>query len=1048
MFSNKATKKVYKYNFAWKYKEKEMSKKFLMFVFAFLLLSISASFVSAMPNIAAIAYDEPDLFYSNYAGNNIIHVNITVQNSSALLATFANFSNITTSCGNNGVVNFTSRGAGIYNASCNIGTAGNLPLGTVIGGPLIFVAVEQTDPTHPAINITGMGNSPLIHNLGVPQMPPASGCQSPQRFGSSTTNFTQILNFNSVNFIIQTEFNGSCIHGPGGGTSPWEGFQQIVMLNFSSLNMTSQEIGTKLQGLKDALQVNITPPHQFGLTRIYVNETAFAELNSNVTITLNNLPFSTLPRIVPDNASRVPLNLVFTNQTPWSITTPDGQIFVPNGNLRFTVAGFSGYNETDNVTPRITIAAPTANTSNPTTIVNVRVNGTITEPSQININFAGTDYYYNSSGNTALCSNISADKETYDCVIGPVPLSDNQYTVTVNAWDYGGTDPNGPGNTDSSSFTFIKDSTAPSISGEPSTSPLNGSAYSSSQVYQINVTATDGQGVGVKNVIMTFNGTNYTMASAGSGVYTNSSIKNLSAGTYAYSFWYNDTLGNNQGGPTYLYTVSQATPTLILTNYTALSVTYGNFINATGTCPAPLVCNLSRNGVLLGSLSDKGAYGAGSYTYVFNTTGNANYTAGSSSLNFTINQNASDVRLSLNGSRSGKSVPINSTLLINATLAVGVGSITITNNGAIIYSGTTPYAGNLTNFTSLGTFTITANYSGNTNYTSAIETWLVNVYDPSYSSNVNSSIIVTNQTQIIVNNATLLQNITIPQGSNQTVVIDMNSLVGNNSNVTIGAISVNVVRTDNSSGANYTLIIPANTNISGGASWDGKLTLPVVNTSSFTAPSSGTSPVVIDLGSSVELNFSNPVKIVIGGVGTGKKAAWSRGSATLTAISTQCTNETTPGITSGECHYNYGNDMIIWTYHFTSFASYTPAVTTTPPTTPTGGATGCTTTWTCGDWGACTVNETQTRTCSKVLSYCYAPEMDKPYETRPCTYTAPVAAGNETVLTAEEIKAKEEAKEAAVKAKSTIAFIIIGIVAAIVIIALVVTQLKRKKKFF
>ncbi len=44
---------------------------------------------------------------------------------------------------------------------------------------------------------------------------------------------------------------------------------------------------------------------------------------------------------------------------------------------------------------------------------------------------------------------------------------------------------------------------------------------------------------------------------------------------------------------------------------------------------------------------------------------------------------------------------------------------------------------------------------------------------------------------------------------------------------------------------------------------------------------------------------------------------------------------------------------------------------------------GCRTTWECTEWGNC-INGNQTRTCSKVRSYCYAPRKDKPSEFQEC----------------------------------------------------------------
>ena len=125
---------------------------------------------------------------------------------------------------------------------------------------------------------------------------------------------------------------------------------------------------------------------------------------------------------------------------------------------------------------------------------------------------------------------------------------------------------------------------------------------------------------------------------------------------------------------------------------------------------------------------------------------------------------------------------------------------------------------------------------------------------------------------------------------------------------------------------NYTAEIPAGTIISGGSDWDGKINMPTpMDAASYSAPS-GTVDVVIDVGSGSEINFSNPVKITIGGK-AGKKAAWARGTSTLTEITTVCDSSTNPtninAVSPRECYIDSGSDLIIWTYHFTQFAAYT-----------------------------------------------------------------------------------------------------------------------------
>lgn len=258
---------------------------------------------------------------------------------------------------------------------------------------------------------------------------------------------------------------------------------------------------------------------------------------------------------------------------------------------------------------------------------------------------------------------------------------------------------------------------------------------------------------------------------------------------------------------------------------------------------------------------------------------------------------------------------------------------------------------------------------------------------PANSSVVNTSSVNVdeNSTQLIVPYNSTLQNVTIPLNLNSSqIILDLTQLLSG-TNVSL-VNNFTLVRID---AYNYTVEIPSGTNVTGAAVWDGLLYLPIINSTTFTAPSldnyTTAVNVVIDLGSTSELTFSQPVKIIIGGM-AGKRAAWARGSATLTDISTRCTSATVPGITSGECYYDSGTDLIIWTYHFTSFAAYTPTAVVITATTTSSSGGGCTTTWNCTDWGEC-IDGMQTRNCSKERPYCYAPPKDKPSEQRECAVT-------------------------------------------------------------
>lgn len=144
----------------------------------------------------------------------------------------------------------------------------------------------------------------------------------------------------------------------------------------------------------------------------------------------------------------------------------------------------------------------------------------------------------------------------------------------------------------------------------------------------------------------------------------------------------------------------------------------------------------------------------------------------------------------------------------------------------------------------------------------------------------------------------------------------------------------------------YIAEIPAGTMISGGSEWDGKINIPTVKNAGIYSAPSGTADIVIDMGSETEINFSKAVKIVIGGQ-AGKNAAWSRGTSTLTEITTVCDNVNNPTnintVSPRECYIDSSSgDLLIYSYHFTQFAAYTPTSTSASGGSSTGGSRGST----------------------------------------------------------------------------------------------------------
>lgn len=267
----------------------------------------------------------------------------------------------------------------------------------------------------------------------------------------------------------------------------------------------------------------------------------------------------------------------------------------------------------------------------------------------------------------------------------------------------------------------------------------------------------------------------------------------------------------------------------------------------------------------------------------------------------------------------------------------------------------------------------------------------------------------TNETTTISQNTT---EIVIDAGSGNVTEIIIPSDISSDTEILLNLVALltegNVTINNNLSltreGAyNYTAEIENGTVISGGDGWDGNMILPTIQSNSDYSISGGTVDVVVNMGSDIELNFSKAVKVIIGGM-AGKKAGWSRGAGALNEITTAC-NADHSNINANdprECYIDEGADLVIWTYHFTEFAAYSPSsgVVASSSGSSSGVSGGCKTTWECTEWSSC-INDTQIRTCSKAKPVCYADPALKPVESQSCA-TAPATptegAGEEGVI--------------------------------------------------
>lgn len=203
--------------------------------------------------------------------------------------------------------------------------------------------------------------------------------------------------------------------------------------------------------------------------------------------------------------------------------------------------------------------------------------------------------------------------------------------------------------------------------------------------------------------------------------------------------------------------------------------------------------------------------------------------------------------------------------------------------------------------------------------------------------------------------------------------IDVSLFINSNGTGTLPAINITSANANN-----VTVAISSSTVVtSASTTWDGIIAAPTVVTDTFTLPvTSGqtkTLSTAIEIGSTgAKLSFDKAVKILLPGQ-VDKRAGYIRTGIAFTEITTTCGENSQAWADAnlsadGDCKINSGSDLVIWTKHFTSFATYTQTTNSTRGNTGGGGgggggggsATYCTAV-TYSPWQAC-VGNLQSRT--------------------------------------------------------------------------------------
>ncbi|WP_261302058.1 S-layer homology domain-containing protein [Paenibacillus andongensis] len=191
-----------------------------------------------------------------------------------------------------------------------------------------------------------------------------------------------------------------------------------------------------------------------------------------------------------------------------------------------------------------------------------------------------------------------------------------------------------------------------------------------------------------------------------------------------------------------------------------------------------------------------------------------------------------------------------------------------------------------------------------------------------YTVNVIRAAVITASSTTPIQVTTVPVSITVPSGVTNAKISATSVTVGSNKEATLPLVEVQAATTL----GNVSVTIPDGTKIMAPANWDGTINLPQVLSNSSVRINSGVVSAVIEVGSTdVSLTFDKAVRLLIPNQG-GKRAGFVR-NGVFTEITEPLSADTQAAADKiaegGDAKITVGSDLVIWTKHFTKFASYT-----------------------------------------------------------------------------------------------------------------------------
>ncbi|SFG56905.1 Cadherin-like beta sandwich domain-containing protein [Desulfotomaculum arcticum] len=247
-------------------------------------------------------------------------------------------------------------------------------------------------------------------------------------------------------------------------------------------------------------------------------------------------------------------------------------------------------------------------------------------------------------------------------------------------------------------------------------------------------------------------------------------------------------------------------------------------------------------------------------------------------------------------------------------------------NGAVVNSGSASQTINL----QVGTNTLTIKVTAADGTTT--KTYTVNVVRRhALTEPIEDITLEENTKNIEISDNTREATINIPKGIEGASINLPVSNTGDQKTATLPQLTITADREIGGTTAQIQISIPAGTKVSAAAStdWDGTITLPTVKTQPGANISNAASvDAVIEVGfGDIELTFDKAVRLLVPGQ-AGKSTGYVRGGVftpitrTLSADTQTAADAELPA--GGEGKIEAGNDLVIWTKHFTEFVAYTP----------------------------------------------------------------------------------------------------------------------------